>query len=298
MDDFTIRAVALRTGLSPYVIRAWELRYAAVIPTRTPTGHRRYTQDQVTRLEWLRRAQDAGHSIGTIASLPLEAIMGLVGEQDSSGSPLIIDALGALKSLDPRKLDHELERALKVLGRLELIDGFVFPFISGILKAVEKGTLRSAHLSFAQARLRDFLGLLASSSDVSEDAPRLVLSSASGLEHEPGLLGSTIHAAAAGWRTIRLNPGTPVEEIAFAAAENEARAVVHSIIASSQTSGAIAEAVMLRRLVPPSVIVMFGGRLDPASADALAAAGLERIPDMDGLRRRLETLAKGWDGNV
>jgi methylmalonyl-CoA mutase cobalamin-binding subunit len=151
--------------------------------------------------------------------------------------------------------------------------------------------MRSAHLSFAQTRLREFLALLASSVALPEDAPRLVLSSAFGLEHEPGLLGSAIHAAAAGWRTIRLSPGTPVEELAFAAAENRARAVVYSIIVTGQASGAIAEAVMLRRLVSPSTIIMFGGRLDPASAEALIGAGLERIPDMNGLRERLTALA-------
>lgn len=294
MDNFSIRAVALRTGLSPYVLRAWELRYAVVRPERTSTGHRRYTQEQVTRLEWLRRAQAAGHSIATIATLPLEELMSLVGEEEHSDSLLVTDALTALKSLDPARIDHEFERALKILGRLELIDGFAFPFISGAQTALEKGTLRSAHLSFAQTRLREFLGLLVSSVTIPEDAPRLVLSSAFGMEHEPGLLGSAIHAAAAGWRTIRLSPGTAVEELAFAAAENKARAVVYSIIASSQTSGAIAEAIMLRRLVPQSVTVMFGGRLDAASANALIAAGLERIPDMDGLRGRLEALAKGW----
>jgi MerR family transcriptional regulator, light-induced transcriptional regulator len=292
MDDFSIRAVALRTGLSPYVIRAWELRYAAVTPYRTPTGHRRYTQEQVTKLEWLRRAQADGHSIGTLAALPLEDIMGLVGEERHAGSPLIMDALDALKALDPERIDQEFGRALKVLGRLELIDGFIFPFILGIHKAVEKGTLRSAHLSFAHARLREFLAILASSVAVPGDAPRLVLSSAFGLEHEPGLLGSAIHAAAAGWRTIRLSPGTPVEELAFAAVENGARAVVYSIIGSGQASGAIAEAVMLRRLVSPSTVIMFGGRLDPASSEALIGAGLERIPDMDGLRARLEALAQ------
>ena len=292
MDDFSIRAVALRTGLSPYVIRSWELRYGAVAPSRTATGHRRYNQEQVTKLEWLRRAQAAGHSIGTIASLPLEEIMGLVGDQKDSDSPLIMDALDALKALDPERLDHEFERALKILGRLELIDDYVFPFISAVHTAVGNGTLRSAHLSFAQTRLREFLGLLVSSLAVREDAPRLILSSAFGLEHEPGLLGSAIHAASAGWRTIRLSPGTPVEELAFAAAENNARAIVYSIIEVGQTSGAIAEAVMLRRIVPPSTVVMFGGRLDPASADALIGAGLERVPDMTGLRGRLEEILR------
>lgn len=296
MDQFSIRAVSLKTGISPYVLRAWELRYAAVRPSRTPKGHRRYTAEQVQRLVWIRLAQAAGHSIGSIAALPLEELMSLAGEQRQTGYLFIKDALAALKSLDPAMLDHEFERALQSLGRLELIDGFVFPFLTEARRAVENGTLRPAHLSFAHGRLRDLLGILASSVTVSDDAPRVVLASAPGLEHEPGLLGSAIYAAASGWRPIRFSPGTPAEELAFAAVANRARALVYSIVPSSQTSAAIGEATMLRRLAPPEVVVMFGGRLDAASSDALINAGLERIQNMSALRLRLEAIA-GQDTN-
>jgi len=230
------------------------------------------------------------------AALPLEELMSLAGEQKQTGYLFIKDALAALKSLDPAILDHEFERALQSLGRLELIDGFVFPFLSEARRAVENGTLRPAHLSFAHGRLRDLLGILASSVTVSDDAPRVVLASAPGLEHEPGLLGSAMYAAASGWRPIRFSPGTPAEELAFAAVANRARALVYSIVPSSQTSAAIGEATMLRRLAPPEVVVMFGGRLDAASSDALIGAGLERIRNMSALRLRLEAIA-GQDTN-
>lgn len=290
MDNFSIRAVALRTGISPYVLRAWELRYAAVKPVRTPKGHRRYTAEQVERLEWLRLAQAAGHSIGAIASLPTEELMRLAGEHQHLGNLFITDALDALKTLDPALLDHEFDRALQSLGRLELIDGFVFPLLVQVHKAIDNGMLRPAHLSFAQVRLREFLSILTSSITVSDDAPRLVLASASGLEHEPGLLGSAIFAAASGWRPIRFSPGTPAEELVFAATANRAQAIVYSIVMSSQTSGAIAEAILLRRLAPPELPVMFGGRLDALSSQALIQAGLERMQNMNSLRVRLEAL--------
>lgn len=122
------------------------------------------------------------------------------------------------------------------------------------------------------------------------DAPRLLLLSASGLEHEPGLLGSAMFAVSAGWCPIRFNPGTPVEELAYVAEVKGVRATVYSIISSSQSAGSIAEAVLLRRLVPPDAVVMFGGRLDTSASDILIDAGLERIQDMHALRNRLSTL--------
>ena len=290
MDTYSIQAVSLRTGLSPYVLRAWEQRYGAVRPERTATGRRRYTQDQVKRLDMLAQARASGHSIGSIASLPLEDLSILVGKPTTLASPAIADALEALPSLEPASLDSMFESALRAYGRLEFIDEFMFPFIKDIKKAIENGTLRSAHLSFAQTRLREVLSLVNAAIPIRPDAPRLLLSSASGLEHEPGLLGSAMFAASAGWCPIRFNPGTPVEELAYVAEVKHIRAIVYSIISSSQSAGSIAEAVLLRRLAPPDAVVMFGGRLDSNTSDILIDAGLERIQDMHALRNRLCTL--------
>jgi len=292
MDSFGIRAVSLRTGLSQYILRTWELRYAAVAPGRTATGRRQYTQEQVARLELLARARAAGHSIGRIASLPLEELGDLTQRTARSELVVVSRAFSALPSLDPGTLDRELANALKELGRLELVDGFVFPFLSRVRDAVESGVLRPAHLSFAHARVRELLGLVVAAIPLRADAPEVVMSSARGFDHEPGLLGCAIHAAAAGWRAIRLSPGTPAEEIAFVASNKNAPAVVYSILCSAETTGAVAEATLLRRLIPPTSTVMFGGRLDPDSSQTLLAAGLERIPDMRGLRDRLSSLAR------
>ena len=45
-----IREVARETGLSPYVIRAWEKRYAVVEPVRNHSNQRLYTEAHVERL--------------------------------------------------------------------------------------------------------------------------------------------------------------------------------------------------------------------------------------------------------
>ena len=47
---YSLGAVAKMTGLSPHVLRAWERRYAAVTPLRTPGGTRRYRESDVSRL--------------------------------------------------------------------------------------------------------------------------------------------------------------------------------------------------------------------------------------------------------
>lgn len=75
--DYTIKLAAQRTGLSQHVIRAWERRYGAVKPSRSIGRHRLYTDEDIERLELLRNATAAGHSIRTIAALPAAKLKSL-----------------------------------------------------------------------------------------------------------------------------------------------------------------------------------------------------------------------------
>lgn len=79
----TIGDLAEQTGLSVATLRAWESRYGFPTPGRSPTGHRRYSQDdagQVRRVIELRaagmslaaaiaRARDSGAPAGAVRSV-------------------------------------------------------------------------------------------------------------------------------------------------------------------------------------------------------------------------------------
>ena len=47
---FSIGEVAAMLGISPHTIRAWERRHLMVTPTRTASGQRRYSSDDVDLL--------------------------------------------------------------------------------------------------------------------------------------------------------------------------------------------------------------------------------------------------------
>ena len=74
------------TGLSPHLIRIWEKRYGAVAPKRTATNRRLYSDAEIERLNLLRLATAAGHSIGNIAKLPLRRLKSLVAKAELSGA--------------------------------------------------------------------------------------------------------------------------------------------------------------------------------------------------------------------
>ncbi|MEM1416135.1 MAG: MerR family transcriptional regulator, partial [Myxococcota bacterium] len=61
--------MARLTGVDAHTLRAWERRYAAIRPTRTPRGTRLYDDTQVHRVRLLKAAVDAGDPIRHVASL-------------------------------------------------------------------------------------------------------------------------------------------------------------------------------------------------------------------------------------
>src|SRR5215213_9810689 len=73
-----IQMAARLTGLTPVLIRAWELRYNVVTPNRSATKRRLYSEREIARLSLLKRVTDAGYSIGQVARLPDEQLRELL----------------------------------------------------------------------------------------------------------------------------------------------------------------------------------------------------------------------------
>ncbi|MDX6586194.1 MAG: MerR family transcriptional regulator, light-induced transcriptional regulator [Solirubrobacterales bacterium] len=62
-DELTIREVARATGVSEGTLRMWETRHGFPVPERLPSGHRRYSQDDVQRVRQVARDREAGLSM-------------------------------------------------------------------------------------------------------------------------------------------------------------------------------------------------------------------------------------------
>src|SRR6185503_12429727 len=81
-----VRLTALRTGLTPHTLRAWERRHHVVAPARSSGGQRLYSDLDVQRLRLLRRLTEQGHSIGQLAKAALVDLERMVGDDIASDS--------------------------------------------------------------------------------------------------------------------------------------------------------------------------------------------------------------------
>jgi len=72
-------SAARLAGIPVATLRVWERRYDLIGPSTRPSGHRRYSAEDVTRLALVKSLVDAGHPIGAVAHLQTEQLRVLLG---------------------------------------------------------------------------------------------------------------------------------------------------------------------------------------------------------------------------
>lgn len=294
--SYPIGVVSRRTGLKPDLVRVWERRYDAVTPRRSDTGRRLYSESDVARLELLSRVTAAGHPIGDVANLPESSLRELVAKAAQpaarAADPMeraVEACLGAVRDLDPERLRFELEVAAADARRGELIGRVLTPLMERIGEGWRGGELGIAHEHLATAAVREFLALRGGLASP-RGAPRVVVAAPGGQRHEIGALLCAVTAALEGWAVRYLGADLPGEEIAGAAEQVQARAVVLSIARAGGEPSPVEEVRTLRRRLP-GVPILAGGRgVEPLRGE-LAGLGVEMPADFAALRRSLARLS-------
>jgi len=308
MNDFKhpIRVVSIRTGLSPHVIRAWERRYKAIVPQRTGTNRRLYSDGEIHRLQLLRRATTAGHGIGQIAGLADDDLEKLVAEDQAyapqqtprkvedanrqSPGAVLQSCIDAVSALDSARLEEILSRSMVQFTRPIVIEEIVLPLMSQIGEKWQRGFVKIVHEHMASAVVRNILGNLATSYGSAPSDPCLVVATPAGQIHEFGALAVAATANSMGWRSVYLGPSLPAEEIAAAVESCGARAVALSVVHPAEDPRVGEEIERLRRLVRDDVKIFVGGRAARNFEQAGDGAKVIFINDLGALRSRLESI--------
>jgi len=307
---YPMKAVALRTGLSPHVIRVWERRYKAVCPARTPTNRRLYSEEEVERLTLLARAIRLGHGIGQIARRETPAIRALVaaeadtpipagsgrstprsGEAGPAAVAIDLDALvAAVRRFDGNALEEGLNRAAVAMSRPRLFEDVIAPLMHRIGDLWQDGTLRVVHEHLATAVIRDLFGRLGEGFAIPASTAGVVVTTPLGQNHEVGALIAEAAALSVGWRVAYLGPNLPAEEIAAAVELNRSRAVALSLVYPPDDARIEGELRKLRFYLPEGIVLFAGGRAAPSYAAVLAEIKAEVTATVSEFCARLNAL--------
>ncbi len=296
---YPIAIAARRSGLSQHVIRAWEKRYGAIEPTRSDTQRRLYSDDEIERLQLLRRATLCGHRIGNIATLPTDDLRKLAiadTSQNPPAAPLPDTAdtmktacMEAIQRLDSAGLDRILQTGLTSLGRGPLMQRVLIPLITEIGEKWEHGTIRVAHEHCATSVIRTVLGNFVHAHSATSNAPVLIATTPTGQLHELGALIAGSVAADRGWKVIYLGASLPPEEIAGAFRLSNADALALSIIYPADDPALPQHLRAVRRLLAEAPIIA-GGNSAASYAATLSEIGATICTNIPELTHALDAI--------
>lgn len=298
-----VRVTALRTGLTPHILRAWERRYQVVAPSRSEGGQRLYSDQDVQRLRLLRRLTDRGHSIGRLAGASLEDLERSAredgGPKPAETTALALDseaeeyrsaALGAAHRLDAAELHAVLERAAVSLGVPGFLDEVVGPSLQEIGRGWSEGTVSIAQEHLATAVFRRVLGWLLQVYEVNHSAPRLVVATLPRQRHELGAMLAAAAAASQGWDVTYLGADLPVAEIVAAARQVSANGVALSIVYPAVDPILMSDLQQLRAGLDPRAAVLLGGSATLQDHDRLVSVGAQVVNSLAEFRASLRRL--------
>lgn len=254
---YPLGAASRLTGLSAELLRAWERRYGAVRPTRTPGGTRRYRAKDLERLRLLKAAVDAGHRIGQVADLDEETLRQHVAPVPEAPGE-VDEILAAIERLDGNEARRLLALQFSVLGPAAFARDVASPLLREIGERWTRDEIGISAEHLATGLIRGQLGSALQPTAASLRGPCVVFATPEGERHEIGLQMAAVVALGAGANPLYLGLELPVEECLDAVARRDAAALALSVVTVPPAS---AERTLrqLRKALPSHVRLWVGG---------------------------------------
>lgn len=257
---FTVKQVAVLTGVAEATLRAWERRYAVVAPARSPGGYRWYNDEQVGILREMARLVAVGVPPSIAAG---RARKGLGVGMAAPGAPGKVaegpDLLAAAASLDPATLRGVIDRALAAGPFEEVVDAWVLPQLERLGDAWQAGELTIAEEHFASAGLMRAIGSIYSAAPETTEAAVLVGLPA-GARHEVGLLCFATCLRRIGVTVVYLGTDVPWAEWQRSATQRRARGAVIAVSMAADVPEGQTVVSKLTRMTPPLAVWVGGAQ--------------------------------------
>ncbi|WP_318392647.1 MerR family transcriptional regulator [Enterobacter sp.] len=117
MAIYSIGDVAERCGINPVTLRAWQRRYGLLKPQRSEGGHRQFDDEDIQRIEEIKRWIESGVPVGKV-----KALIDKNSDAVSDGwGVLQEEMMSVLRQVRPAKL----RAMLTALGREHPVDSLI-----------------------------------------------------------------------------------------------------------------------------------------------------------------------------
>lgn len=280
-DELSVKQVCAQVGIGAHTLRAWETRYAALVPSRSGSGQRRYNARHVQRLRSIVTLLNKGQAVSTVAALNDPSLSAL--EQKIRRAALAPVAAPAVlkKSFEKHLLDFHLARIAETLeeehqalGSRSFILRVLAPLMQWVGKRVQRGELGIAHEHALSAIVRDQLHKTRGSARAKTPLARsFVLTTPEGDLHEFGILMAASLISHHGIPAHYLGPNLPAPSLAEATRGLRATTVLLGVTSMLEDREVPLGSFLaqLHSALPPETEIWIGGH--------------GYLPHLDGLLR-------------
>jgi DNA-binding transcriptional MerR regulator len=159
MAEYKIKDLEVLTGIKAHTIRIWEKRYGILIPERTDTKIRLYSDEELTLLLNVALLNNSGVKISRIADLSREQIQDKVWEMKGSNieDNSIELMLLALLDIDELQFKNVLEELIASIGIERMFSEKLIPFLDRIGVMWLVGSITTAQEHFISNLIRQKL---------------------------------------------------------------------------------------------------------------------------------------------
>ena len=270
---WSMGAVSRATGIGEHTLRAWEKRFGFPRPLRLPSGHRRFTTGDVSRLRLIARALQRGHRAGEVVPMAPEVLYELLGEPADRAAEVRTWLTGALELVRGRRrseLAQVLRHQMSELGAAAAMVNRIAPLLEEVGVAWAGGELSVGHEHFVSNVVEDVLRQARLQLEPGLTGAPTVFGALPGERHLLGLHMAALQMALCGRSLHLLGADTPVDEIVAAARQLASPAVAISLSVTGASPEAREELATLRGRLPKAVRLLLGGA---------GVARLGRLPD-------------------
>ena len=273
MGQYSIKELEKLSGIKAHTIRIWEKRHHLVVPQRTQTNIRYYSDEDLKKIINVSVLNNNGVKISKIVGLSIDQINQQVAELSDSKNSIEI----SIDQLVLAMIDMEEEQFEKILASLILKFGFektvleiVYPFMEkiGILWLTNNVTPAQEHFISHLIRQKMIVAIdgLPLPPKTSKKA---VLYLPENELHELGLLFYHYITKKTGYRTYYLGQMVPFKDLKYVAEHHNPDLIITSLTSGPSPHAMQAYLTKLSQEFPTAKLLVSGYALKKAKLEPL-----------------------------
>lgn len=218
--NYSIAQAERLTGIKAHTLRIWERRYDFLVPERTETNIRYFSDAQLRKLINVSILLKNNYRISSIAGMSEDLIHSKVGEflslEDTENEEVIKALILSMLIMDEGEFNRIFNRLVLRSGLMYTITDVIYPLLGqvGVLWGTNKVLPAQEHFISNLIRQK-IISAMESLPQPGENAGKIIFFLMEQETHEIGLLLGAYLAKDLGWKVYYLGQNVPSDDIAM-----------------------------------------------------------------------------------